>query len=264
MAPVVLITGASSGIGEALAYEYARRGADLVLLARRADRLAAVARQAGASGQRVLTRCCDVTDDEAVRSAVAAAEQEFGRLDVVIANAGFGITGRAEKLSLDEYRRQFETNVFGVIRTAHAAIEPLKRARGNLAILGSVASYVASPGMSPYAMSKFAVRAFAESIREELRPYGVSVTLIAPGFVDSEIRRLDREGTFQESKPEPVPSWLRMRTDVAARQMIRAIERRRPEAVITAHGKLMVQLARHVPWTMRTLTRMLAPKVRKV
>lgn len=264
MARVVLITGASSGIGEALAYAYARRGADLVLLARRADRLAAVAANAAALGRRTLTCCCDVTEDDAVRSAVGAAEGEFGRLDTVIANAGFGVSGRFEDLTLGDYRRQFETNVFGVVRTLHASLDALKRSRGRLAVLGSVASYVAAPGMSPYAMSKFAVRALAEAIREELRPHGVSVTLIAPGFVDSEIRRLDRDGVFREAKPEPVPAWLRVRTDVAARQMIRAIERRRAEVVITGHGKLMVQLARHAPWTMRALTRMLTPKVRKV
>jgi short-subunit dehydrogenase len=264
MPPVVLITGASSGIGEALALEYARRGADLVLLARRTDRLARVAEQAAAHGHRALTLPCDVTSGSALSTAIEGAEREFGRVDTVIANAGFGVTGRFENLSLDDYRRQFETNVFGVIRTAQTALDTLKRSRGRLAVLGSVAGYIASPGMSPYAMSKFAVRAFAESIREELRPHGVSVTLISPGFVDSEIRRLDREGVFNADKAEPVPSWLLVRTDVAARQMIRAIERRRAEAVITGHGKLMVQLARHAPGTTRTLTRLLAPKLRKV
>jgi NAD(P)-dependent dehydrogenase (short-subunit alcohol dehydrogenase family) len=264
MTPVVLITGASSGIGEALALEYARRGADLVLLARRADRLAAVAKEAEAHGHRALTLECDVTSEDAVRAAVERAEREFSRVDVVIANAGFGVSGRIETLSMDDFRRQFETNVFGVIRTVHASLDALKRSKGRLAIVSSVAGYVASPGMSPYAMSKFAVRALADSIREELRPHGISVTTIAPGFVDSEIRRVDRGGVFRPETPEPVPAWLRVRTDVAARHIIRAIDRRRPEAVITGHGKLMVQLARHAPWTMRALARLLAPKLRKV
>jgi short-subunit dehydrogenase len=182
----------------------------------------------------------------------------------VIANAGFAITGRFETLSLADYRRQFETNVFGVIRTVQASLDALKRSRGRLAILGSVAGYVSAPGMSPYAMSKFAVRAFAESVREELRPTGVSLTLISPGFVDSEIRRVSREGVFRPDAPEPVPDWLRVPTAVAVRQMIRAIERRRPEAVITGHGKLLVQLARHAPGSLRTITRVLTPRFRKV
>jgi NAD(P)-dependent dehydrogenase (short-subunit alcohol dehydrogenase family) len=264
MPPVVLITGASSGIGEALALEYARRGHDVALLARREERLASVAAQVERSGRRALPIRCDVTDDASVRDAVAHAATTLGALDIVIANAGFGVSGRFDRLTIDDYRRQFETNVFGVLRTIQAALGPLERSGGRLAIMGSVAGYVAAAGMSPYAMSKFAVRALAESLSEEVRSLGISVTLISPGFVDSEIRRIDRTGVLRDDAPDPVPAWLRVPTRTAARNIVRAIERRRPEAVITTHGKAMVQLARHAPWTMRLLTRMLAPKVRKV
>jgi short-subunit dehydrogenase len=261
---VVLITGASSGIGEALAREYAARGADLVLLGRRIDRLEALKKTLAALGARVLTAGCDVTSNGDLRDCVESALRTFGRLDVVYANAGIGISGRFHQLTLDDYRRQFETNVFGVIRTALATVPALKESVGRLALLGSVAGHVAAPGMSPYAMSKFAVRAFANSIREELRPSGVSVTLISPGFVDSEIRRTDRAGVFQPDLPEPVPSWLRMPADKAARQIARAVDRRRDEVVITLHGKLMVFLERHAPRLMRSAARLLAPRLRKV
>jgi short-subunit dehydrogenase len=261
---VVLITGASSGIGEALAAEYARRGYGLALLARRADRLAAVAASVQQSGTRAVSIPCDVRDDDSVKRAVDQALQAFGRLDIVIANAGFGVSGRFERLTLDDYRRQFETNVFGVLRTIQATLPALGRTRGRLAIMGSVAGYLAAIGMSPYAMSKFAVRGLADSLREDARALGVSVTLISPGFVDSEIRRLDRKGVLRDDIPDPVPRWLRVPAPVAARHIARAIDRRRPEAVITAHGKAMVLLARHAPWAIRSLTRILAPKVRKV
>lgn len=264
MAPVVLITGGSSGIGEALALEYARRGYDIALLARRADRLAAVAARVEQAGGRAASIHCDVTDDGSVRDAVEEAVRVFGRLDIAIANAGFAVTGRFERLTLDDYRRQMETNVFGVLRTIHAALPHLARARGRLVIMGSVSGYVGALGMSPYAMSKAAVRALADSIREELRSAGVSVTLLAPGFIDSEIRRIDRTGVFHPEAPDPVPAWLIVPTPRAARAMLRAIERRRPEAIITGHGKVMVQLVRHAPWTMRLMTRMLAPRLRKV
>jgi short-subunit dehydrogenase len=261
---VVLITGATAGIGEALAREYAARQSDLVLLGRRVDRLESLNREVAGTGARVLTLKCDVTSEQDVRAAVEAALTTFGRLDVVFANAGFGLSGRIERLTLDDYRRQFETNVFGVLRTALATLDALRRSRGQLVILGSVAGYVAAAGMSPYAMSKFAVRAFADSIREELRPAGVTVTLISPGFVDSEIRRIDRNGVYQADAPEPVPAWLRMSTPRAARQIVRAVTARREEVVVTAHGKAMVFLGRHAPRTMRTLARLLAPRVRKV
>lgn len=264
MPPVVLITGASSGIGEALALEYARRGHDVALLARREDRLKAVATRVEGAGGRALPIRCDVRDATSVKEAVERAASELGGLDTVVANAGFGVSARFDRLTLDDYRRQFETNVFGVLRTIQASLPFLARSRGRLAIMGSVAGYVAAAGMSPYAMSKFAVRALADSLREEVRPAGVSVTLISPGFVDSEIRRIDRAGVFREDAPEPVPAWLRVPTPRAARTIARAIDRRRPEAVITAHGKAMVLLARHAPGTIRLLTRILAPKVRKV
>lgn len=262
--PVVLITGASSGIGEALALEYAARGDSLALLARRADRLQSVAARAQARGARVFLRTCDVTDELALREAADAAARELGGLDIVYANAGVGVSGRFDTLSLDDYRRQFETNVFGVIRTIQATIGELRRARGRLVILGSVAGHVAAPGMSPYAMSKFAVRALAESLRAEFRASGVSVTLISPGFVDSEIRRVGRDGVFRPDNPELVPAWLRVQTDVAVRHMVKAVDRRKAEAVITGHGKLLVFFARHTPGTLRLLTNAIAPKVRKV
>jgi short-subunit dehydrogenase len=103
-------------------------------------------------------------------------------------------------------------------------------------------------------MSKAAVRALADSLRYELRASGVSVTLIAPGFVASEIRRVSNEGVLQIDRREPIPAWLIMPSAAAARRIVRAIEARRAEAVITAHGKVLVQLARHAPWTLRLLS----------
>ncbi|HEX5814554.1 MAG TPA: SDR family NAD(P)-dependent oxidoreductase, partial [Methylomirabilota bacterium] len=146
-------------MGAALAREFARRGADVVLAARRVDRLDALAQDLERRGRRALAVACDVTRDGDVERAVAAARAAFGRLDVVVANAGFGVVGAVERLTLDDYRRQFETNVFGVLRTVRAALPELKRTAGRLAIVGSVSGHVATPGSSPYAMSKFAVRA---------------------------------------------------------------------------------------------------------
>ena len=244
----VMITGASSGIGAALAQEFARQGADLVLLARRADRLAALAAGIERDGRRALALTADVTVDGDLERAVARARTAFGRLDVVVANAGFGVVGPVERLTLEDYRRQFETNVFGVLRTVQATLADLKAARGRLVILGSVAGYVATPGSSPYSMSKFALRALAEALGHELAPAGVAVTLVSPGFVDSEIRRVDNAGRFQTASKEPVPAWLLMPAPKAARQIVRAVARRRREIVVTGHGKLAVFFQRHAPW----------------
>jgi short-subunit dehydrogenase len=172
-----------------------------------------------------------------------------------VANAGFGVVGAVDTLHLEDYRRQFETNVFGVLHTIYATLAELRRSHGTLVILGSVSGYLAAPSASPYAMSKFAVRALAEALRAELAPQGVSVVLISPGFVDSEIRRVDNRGHLHPDAPDPVPRLLCMPTDRAARKIARAIALRRRERVITAHGTLAVLLARHTPRLMAFLLR---------
>ncbi|MEE8385974.1 MAG: SDR family NAD(P)-dependent oxidoreductase, partial [Dehalococcoidia bacterium] len=193
---VIFITGASSGIGAAVALEAARQGADLVLAARREQRLRELSGELEVLGGRVLVVRCDVTRDGDVEEAVAAARAEFGRIDHVVANAGFGVVGPFAKLGLEDFRRQFETNVFGVLRTVAATREDLIASRGCLALIGSVNSYLPFPETSPYSMSKFAVRALASSLWYELRPHGVGVVLVAPGFVESEIRKVDNLGVL--------------------------------------------------------------------
>jgi len=241
---VVLVTGASSGIGRALAEEYVRRGARIALLARRKDRIEELARSLGG---RAIAIAGDVTVDGDLERAVEEILRTFGRLDVVVANAGFSVNGEVEGLSLDDYRRQFETNVFGMLRTIHATLPAVRAARGSYALVGSVSGFVSVPGYTAYSMSKYAVRALAEGLELELAPHGVSVTHVAPGFVDSEIRSVDNRGTYKAAKADPVPSWMVVPGPKAAREIADAIDARRSEAVITRHGRVFASLGRHAP-----------------
>lgn len=246
--PVALVTGASSGIGRALALEYARRGFDVVPLARRKDRLEEVARDVAAAGALALPLACDVSVDGEIDAAVKEALERFGRLDVAIANAGISITKTFDQSSIDDYRRVFETNFFGVLRTAHAAREALGAARGRFAVVGSVSGYLSIPTLSAYNASKHAARALVETLRHEWRAAGISVTHIAPGFIESELRRLDNAGALVETRKDPIPRWLVMPTDKAARTIVSGVAARRAEVVVTGHGKAAVFLARHTPW----------------
>ncbi len=255
----VLITGASSGIGEELAWQLAQAGALLTLAARRKDRLENLAQKIVSLGRsRPLISECDVTRDGDLERSVAEAVHAFGKLEVVFANAGFGVVAPLKKLTLEDYRRQFETNVFGVLRTIYAALPELEKSRGNLAIIGSVSSWVSTPGASPYSMSKFALRALADAITPELSAAGIKVTLLSPGFVASDIRITDNYGSVHPGSKDPIPPRLVVSTPTAVREILRAVARGKRERIITGHGKIIVAIERFAPWILRALTARMA------
>jgi short-subunit dehydrogenase len=263
----VLITGASSGIGAGLAREFSRRGMRVALVARRIAQLEVLAAELHATGVPASAHCGDVTVDGDIARVVGELAALGVAPHIVIANAGFGVVGNAANLDLADYRRQFETNVFGVVRTLHESLPALRSTQGRFVIMGSVAGHLSSAGSSPYTMSKFAVRALAEALHGELRSAGVSCTLISPGFVDSDIRRVDNRGGLHAHAKDPIPAWLRMKTDDAARIMARGILRGKKEVVVTTHAKIIVFMARHLPrftrWVLLRASRGSRPEPQK-
>ena len=176
---VFLITGASSGIGEATARLAAKEGYRLVLAARSKDKLDTLADELGGP-DRAVAVACDVTDETAVRGMVGAAHDAFGGIDVVLANAGRGLdTGDAE-----DWRSMIELNVFGVVMTVKAVMEDLKQRDGHVVLLGSSAGRRPLPG-SIYGATKWAITGYGYNLREELKGSGVRSTLIEPGMVDT-------------------------------------------------------------------------------
>jgi len=244
---VAWVTGASAGIGRAVALELARRGADVAVSARRIERLEALAAEIGKLGRRALAVACDVTHEDEIRKAAARVREVFGRLDVAVANAGFGVSGRIETLSADDWRRQLETNVIGVAITAREALPALRETRGRLALVGSVSGMLATPGSGAYCASKYAVRAIGQTLSLELHGSGVSCTTLHPGFVASEIAQVDNRGVFHPERTDRRPARLMWPTERAARVMVEAIRRRRREVVFTGHGRAAAFLGRHAP-----------------
>jgi short-subunit dehydrogenase len=257
-AAVCLITGASSGIGEALALEHAKRGYHVVVLGRRLDRLEALAAQLSAHGREALALACDVTVEGAIEDAVRATLARFGRLDLAIANAGISIDGAFEQTTLSAQRQVMETNYFGMLRTAYACFDPLRASKGRFAAVGSVSGFVCVPGFTAYTASKFAVRGFLGTLEVEWARHGIAVTHIAPGFVESEIRTKRADGSATR---DPIPPWVVMKAPAAARAIADALAARRPEVVVTAHGKVIVQVARHAPRTLAALLHAARSKV---
>ncbi|WP_440995179.1 SDR family oxidoreductase [Arhodomonas sp. SL1] len=183
--PVLLITGASSGIGAETARQAVADGYRLVLAARRRERLEALAEELGGP-ERVHTVRCDVTDESDQQAMVAAAMERFGRIDAVFANAGMkGSPGGFSGADTSVWREMILTNVYGVGLTLRHTLAALRESRGHLLITGSAAGRATIPG-SMYSASKWAVSAIGYGVREELRGSGVRVTLIEPGMVDTE------------------------------------------------------------------------------
>ena len=241
---VVWITGGGSGIGAELARHFAAAGAKVAVSGRRVDRIEAVAAELGESGFAV---ACDVTNEATIESAVAAVLERFGRLDVAIANAGFAVAGRIEKLSAEEWRRQLDVNVVGVALTAKHAIPSLVETRGRLVIMGSVAGAITVAGTGAYSTSKHAVVSLARTLALELHGDGVSVTLVQPGFVKSEIAQVSNAGVHNPNRKDRRPAWLMWETKDAARVIVRAIHRRKREFTFTGHGRLATFAGRHFP-----------------
>jgi NAD(P)-dependent dehydrogenase (short-subunit alcohol dehydrogenase family) len=243
----VWITGGGSGIGEALALELGRRGAWVAVSGRRIDRLEAVVRRIEEAGGRAKAVGCDVTDEAAVEAAVDEVVRAFGRLDVAVANAGMGVSGRVEALTARDWRFQFDVNVVGAALTGRFALGPLRQTRGRLVLVGSAAAYLGAVSSGAYCASKAALRSLGQTLRLELAGSGVSVTSIHPGFIESEIGQVDNRGVHHPDREDRRPQRLMWTAERAARVMARAILRRRREFVFTGHGRLAAFFGQHFP-----------------
>lgn len=208
----VLITGASSGIGQELARQLASRGCRLALLARREDRLKELA---GELGEDTWFRPCDVVDKEAVKAAVEDADEALGGIDIVILNAGVGKPTPTHKFVADDLVHIFQVNVFGIAYALEALLpRMLERGRGAIVGVSSLAGTRGLPLSTAYGASKAAVTNLLEGMRIELAPQGIQVTTVAPGFVKTPM-------TDQNKFPMPF-MWP---VDKAARVIIRGIEK---------------------------------------
>ncbi|MEV5204734.1 SDR family NAD(P)-dependent oxidoreductase [Streptomyces sp. NPDC053720] len=181
---VVLVTGASSGIGQATALALSKAGARVTVGARRTDRLESLAQEAPGE---ILVLKLDVTDRQSVQDAVAATVERFGTLDALVNNAGVMLSGAILNADTTEWTRMVDTNLLGSMYTVHAALPHLLRSRGAVVQISSTSGRTASAASGVYAATKFGITAFSEALRQEVTAQGVRVIVIEPGFVSTEL-----------------------------------------------------------------------------
>jgi NADP-dependent 3-hydroxy acid dehydrogenase YdfG len=185
---VVVITGASSGLGEATARLLSTQGATVVLGARRVDRIQSLADELSGSGGKALAIPTDVTDYEQVKRLVDAAVQTYGRIDVMINNAGLMPHSPLERLKIDDWNRMIDVNIKGVLYGIAAALPYMKQQKaGHIINVSSVAGHKVRPGSAVYAATKAAVLVLSEGLRQEVKPYNIRTTVISPGAVATEL-----------------------------------------------------------------------------
>ena len=254
MSRVVLITGCSTGIGRDLAQRLARSGYTVVATARRAETMSGL--------QAALKLPLDVTQPESVNRAVERTLQRFGRIDVLVNNAGYALPGALEEISDEQMKKLFDVNVFGVVRMIRAVVPHMRRQRaGRIINISSIGGKLVVPANGAYSAAKFAVEALSDALRFELAPFGIQVVLIEPGSIKSHfadtaqahaqeifsnphspyraLYQRSQQVTANMRRHEPGP-------EAVSRVIQRAIEARRPKArylvAVSFSGRLVLHL----------------------
>jgi len=240
---VVVITGASSGIGKALAEKYASEGWNLVLAARRIERLQALKSQL--KNVEVLAVKTDVTQEADCKYLIDSAIQKFEKIDVLINNAGISMRASVEDVGFDVLRKLMDVNYWGTVYCTKFALPFLLQQKGSLVGIISVGGYVGLPGRTGYSASKFAVRGFLDTVRIEYLKSGLHVLVAAPGFTTSEIRltALTADGQLQGETPRDENKM--MSAEEVANHLFKAIKRRKRKIILTFfQGKVIVFVAK--------------------
>jgi len=212
-----MVTGASSGIGRGVAVELAKRGARLGLVARRTETLQEIVSEIESLGGQALALTGDVQDTNAVRTAADRFREKFGVIDVLVANAGIGSTNDAAELRASEVADVINVNVIGAANSVAAVVpEMVAKGRGQLVVISSLAAYRGLPKSAAYCASKAAVSAFFESLRLDLQPRGIEVTIIHPGFIKTPLTA---------GRHAQMPFLMEL--DVAVEKILRAIEKKK-------------------------------------
>ena len=244
---VIIITGASSGIGEAVAYAFAKQHCKLVLAARNIDKLEAVKKSCHTFGAEVLVVKCDVSKEDDCKNLIEQTVQKFSTIHILINNAGISMRALFADLDLSVLKQLMDTNFWGAVYCTKYAIPYLLKEKGSVIGVSSVAGIKGLPGRTGYSASKFAMNGFMDALRIENLKSGLHVGVICPGYTASNIRNtaLNKKGNAQTETP--LDESKLMPASTVADEIIKMIEQRKAEAVLTSQGKLTKFLNKFFP-----------------
>lgn len=251
---VVIITGATSGIGKALAIEFGKRGSRVVINGRRAEELQLVAQQLINNGVETLAVVGDVSIEEDTKALVDKTIERFGKIDVLINNAGISMRALFEDVQLDVFKKVIDINFFGTVHCTKHAIPHILQSRGSIVGISSINGKRATPARTAYSASKYAMEGFLEALRMEVMKRGVHVLSVCPGFTSSNIRSvaLTADGKTQGESPRDENKM--MSAEETAVHIYRAIVDKKRDLVLTPQGKLAVWLTKLFPVLMDKIT----------
>lgn len=244
---VVIITGASSGIGLASSKLYASRGYRVVMAARSVDKLAAEAASFGCNADNVLCVKTDVSIEEDCRNLIEKAVEKFGRIDILINNAGISMRAMFRDLDLSVLKRLMDVNFWGTVYCTKYALPYLLQSKGSVVGVISIAGYSALPARSGYSASKYAIRGFLDTLRIEHLYDGLHVLVMAPGFTASNIRNTALAADGSQQGESPRDEGKMMTAEKVSEIMARGIDRRKSRITLTPIGKLTVLMHRLFP-----------------
>jgi len=251
---VIIITGASSGIGRALALEYARGANKIVLAARNIEKLEKLSTEIGKKGNQVLAVQTDVSIENDCKNLILKSVEAFGKIDVLINNAGISMRALFEDSELDVIRKLMDVNFWGTVYCTKHALPHLLKTKGSVIGVSSIAGFQGLPGRTGYSSSKFALHGFLETLRIETLKKGLHVMIAAPGFTSTNVRKsaLGPDGDPQGESPRDENKM--MTPDEVAAIIQRGIRKKRRTIIMTTEGKLTVFLNRIIPNYMDRLT----------
>ena len=244
---VVLITGASSGIGRACAYEFALRGAKVVLGARSIDELSIIVDSIVKNGGEAVACYLDVSNQDSCSAFVEYATNTYGRIDVLINNAGISMRAIFEDLDLNVLRKLMDVNFWGTVYCTKYALSNLLKVKGSVVGVSSIAGFMGLPGRTGYSSSKFAMNGFLETLRVETLKQGLHVMVVAPGFTASNVRLNALNESGQKQGETPREESKMMSSEEVARRIADGIERKKRTLVMTLMGKVTIFLSKVAP-----------------